>query len=76
MGKEKTCRGEMRCRRLGFLFFRERVCHFSLRSRAIGPSNFFGPRRKVTLRGEDYTWAPVLGSFDKLREVGVLPYLL
>ena len=25
--------------------------------------------------GEDYAWAPVLGSFDKLREVGVLSYL-
>ena len=57
------------------LIFRERVCNFSLRSRTIGPSDFFGPRRKVVLRGEDYAWAPVLGSFDKLREVGVLFYL-
>ena len=49
---------------------------FSLRSRPIGPSDFFGLRRKVVLRGEDYAWAPVLGSFDKLREIGVLSYLL
>ena len=33
---------------------RERECHFSLRSRAIGPSDFDGERRKVVLRGEAY----------------------
>ena len=58
-----------------FFIFRERVCDFSLRSRAIGPSDFFGPRRKIVLLGEDYAWALVLGSFNKLREVGVLSYL-
>ena len=51
------------------------MCNFSLRSRPIGPSDFFELRRKFALRGEDYAWAPVLGSFDKLREVGVLSYL-
>ena len=51
------------------------MCDFSLRSRAIELSDFVGARRKVVLRGEDYTWAPVLGSFDKLHEVGVLSYL-
>ena len=51
------------------------MCNFSLRSQPIGLSDFFGPRRKVALRDEDYTWAPILGSFDKLREVGVLSYL-
>ena len=30
---------------------------------------------KAALRGEAYTWTSVLGSFDKLREVGVSPYL-
>ena len=39
------------------------------------PSDRFGPRSKVVLHIEDYTWAPVLGVFDKLREVGVLSYL-
>ena len=39
--------------------FRERRSGFSLRSRAIGPSDFFGPRRKVALRGKDYAWALV-----------------
>ena len=48
---------------------------FSLRSRAIGPSDFFGPRKKVVLRSEGFEWVPVWGSFDKLREVGVLSYL-
>ena len=38
-------------------------------------SKFFGARRKPALRGETYAWAPVLGVFDKLREVGVSPYL-
>ena len=59
---------------LGF-DFRERVCDFSLRFWAIGPSDFFGARRKVALHDEDYAWAPVLGSFDKRSEVGVLSYL-
>ena len=48
---------------------------FSLRSRAIGPSEFFGARRKVVLHRESFAWVPVLRSFDKLREVGVLSYL-
>ena len=48
---------------------------FPLRSRSSGPSEFFRARRKVALRGEDYAWAPVLRTFDKLREVGVLSYL-
>ena len=64
-----------RCSRFEILIFKERVSDFSLRSRAIGPSDFFGPRRKVVLRGEGNAWTPVSWSFDKLREVGVLSYL-
>ena len=56
-------------------FFRERGSDFSLRSRAIGPSDFFRPRSKAVLRSEGFEWVPVLGSFDKLHEVGVLSYL-
>ena len=56
-------------------FFRERTTDFSLKYRAIRPSEFFGTRRKAALRGETYAWAPVSGVFDKLREVGVSPYL-
>ena len=33
------------------------------------------PRRKAALRGEAYAWTQVLGSFIKLREVGVSSYL-
>ena len=55
--------------------FRERTSDFSLEYRAIRPSEFFGTRRKVVLLGEAYVWAPVLGSFVKLREVGVSSYL-
>ena len=48
---------------------------FYLRFRAIGPSDFFGPRRKVVLRSEGFAWVPVSLIFDRLREVGVLSYL-
>ena len=48
---------------------------FSLDFREIRPSKFVGMRRKAALRIETYAWAPVLGVFDKLREVGVLSYL-
>ena len=51
------------------------MCVFSLEYRAIRPSEVFGMRRKTALRGEIYAWAPDLRSFDKLREVGVSPYL-
>ena len=55
--------------------FRERECCFSLGLRAIRPSAVFGTRRKVALRGEGFAWVPDLGSFLKLREVGISPYL-
>ena len=42
----------------------------------FGQSDRVGPRSKVILRGEGYAWAPVLGSFDKLLEVGVFSYLV
>ena len=48
---------------------------FSLGLPAIRPSEFVGTRSKAALRDEAYAWAPVLRSFDKLREVGVSPYL-
>ena len=55
--------------------FRVRVSSFSLKYRAIRPSEVFGARRKAALREETYAWTPFLGVFDKLREVGVLSYL-
>ena len=54
---------------------RERVSSFSLKYRAIRPSAVFGTRREATLCGEGFVWVPDLGSFLKLREVGVSPYL-
>ena len=48
---------------------------FSLGLRAIQPSEFVGTRSKAALRDEAYAWALVLRSFEKLREVGVFPYL-
>ena len=50
-------------------------CAFSLDLRVIQPSEFVGTIRRVALRGETYAWALDLRSFDKLREVGVSPYL-
>ena len=48
---------------------------FSLEIWAIRPSTVFGTRRKASLRGEGFAWVPDLGSFLKLREIGVSPYL-
>ena len=48
---------------------------FSLESWKIRPSKVVGARRKAALREETYAWAPDLRSFNRLREVGVSPYL-
>ena len=53
----------------------ERESSFSLEFWAIRPSAVFGTRRKAALRGKGFAWVPDLGSFLKLREVGVSPYL-
>ena len=55
--------------------FSERESSFSLEIRTIRPSIVFGTRRKAALRGEGFAWVPDLGSFLKLREVGVSLYL-
>ena len=55
--------------------FSERESSFSLEIRAIRPSTVFETRRKAALRREGFAWVPNLGSFLKLREVGVSPYL-
>ena len=55
--------------------FSEKMSTFSLGLYEIRPSKVFGVRRKAALRGEAYTWAPVLGSFVKLRDVRISPYL-
>ena len=47
-----------------FVIFLYRESTFSLDLWPIGPSIFDGARRKVALRGEDYTWAPIWWSFD------------
>ena len=48
---------------------------FSLKYWAIRPLVVFGTRRKAALCGEGFAWVSDLGSFLKLREVGVSPYL-
>ena len=55
--------------------FRVRRLDFSLEYREIQQSEFVGMRRKAALREEAYAWVPDLRSLDKLREVGVSPYL-
>ena len=53
----------------------ERRTSFSLKYRTIRPSAVVGTRKEATLRGEGFAWVPDLSSFEKLREVGVSPYL-
>ena len=69
----------MRGRRLAeevwISFSRERVSSFSLSFYAIRQSAAFGTRRRTALRGEGFALVPDLGSFLKLQEVGVSPYL-
>ena len=64
------------CSGYGSCDFRERERDFSLYFWLIRPLDFFGARRKVALRSETYGWAPVLRSFYKIHEVGVLSYLV
>ena len=72
---ERKEKGE-RCRRFLDLIFRERTSCFSLEIREIRPSTAFGTRRKAALHGKGFAWVPDLRSLDKLREVGVSPYLV
>ena len=55
--------------------FRERISDFSLDLRQIQPSATFDTRRRNALREEGFAWVPDLGSFFKLLEVEVSPYL-
>ena len=55
--------------------FRERESDFSLKYRVIRPLAVFGTRRRTALRRESFAWVPDFGSFLKLQEVGVSPYL-
>ena len=48
---------------------------FSLSFCVIRPLAVFWTRRKAALRGEGFAWVPDLGSFLRLQEVGVSPYL-
>ena len=57
------------------VFSREMMSSFSLEIRTIRPSAVFGTRRRTALRREGFAWVPDLGSFLKLLEVGVSPYL-
>ena len=56
--------------------FRERSSTLSLEFPTIGPSVFGETRSKVAPHGKGYAWVPVLGSFDKLRKVGIFSYLV
>ena len=68
--KEKT----WRCSSHVFYFLLER--EHILSKIPVNPIvGFLRTKSKVVLHIEDYTWAPVSGVFDKLREVRVLSYL-
>ena len=49
---------------------KKKVFCFSLISMEVEPTVFIGSRGKVHLRDESYAWAPKLGSFVKVQEVG------
>ena len=49
--------------------FRERGSTFSLSFPTIGPASSDEARSKVAPHDKDYTWVPVLWSFDKLRKM-------
>ena len=72
MGEKERKKGSSS---FGSHFFSERESSFSLEIRAIRPSAVFGTRRRVSLHGEGFAWVPDFGSFLKLQEVGVSPYL-
>ena len=61
-GKHKKT--DSKVQEVGFSNFRERVCDFSLDFPVFGQSVRFGPRSKVVLCGEGYSWAPILWSSD------------
>ena len=69
LGEEKERGREQTERDGGREGFRERGSTFSLKFPAIGPLASGEARSKVALRGKDYTWVPVSGSFHKLREM-------
>ena len=52
---------------------KKKVFCFSLRSMEIELTVLVGSRGKVHLRDESYAWAPKLGSFVKVQEVGNFP---
>ena len=58
-----------------YFVFRERECNFSLDLREIRSSTIVETKGKVVLLSEGFAWVPDLRSFNKLREVGVSPYL-
>ena len=73
--RPKRGKGERTLQEVRYFGFRERECNFSLKYREIRPSAVFGTRRRTALRGDGFAWVPDFGSFLKLREVGVSPYL-
>ena len=74
--RPKCAREEKHLQWAGIRYFRERECNFSLCLREIRSSAVFGARRKAALREKGFAWVPDLGSFFKLLEVGVSPYLV
>ena len=65
-GQEERERERKRKREGKCGIFRERGSTFSLEFPAIRPASSDEARSKVAPHGKDYTWVPVLGSFDKL----------
>ena len=73
--RPKRGKGGRTLQEVRYFGFRERECNFSLKYRAIRQSVVSGTRRRTALRGKGFAWVPDLGSFLKLLELGVSPYL-
>ena len=73
--EQKREMGELEMQWPKMVVFREKVSDFSLDLRQIRPSAVFSTRGRTALCGEGFAWVPDIGSFFKLLEVGVSPYL-
>ena len=74
-GKEKENRERKERRKRKEESFRERSSTLSLDFPVINQANSYETRSKVGPHCKSYARVSVLGSFDKLREVGVFSYL-
>ena len=67
--KAKNVKGLNKVQKVRFLNYRERKCALSIDFRPFGPSILDGARSKAILRGEGYTWTPILWSYGNSKSL-------